>query len=27
LQEGISRVSVWRHLSSVLTLIRNHYKK
>ena len=25
--EGISRVAVWKHLSHVLTLIRNHFKK
>jgi RNA polymerase sigma-70 factor (ECF subfamily) len=26
-KEGISRVAVWKHLSHVLTLIRNHFKK
>lgn len=26
-QEGISRVAVWKHLSHVLNLIRNHFKK
>ena len=26
-EEGISRVAVWKHLSHVLTLIRNHFKK
>jgi RNA polymerase sigma-70 factor (ECF subfamily) len=25
--EGISTVAVWKHLSHVLTLIRNHFKK
>ena len=27
ISEGISRVAVWKHLSHVLTLIRNHFKK